>query len=64
MRQRTPEDYYRESKRIREEVLQQAELLKGNPLHFTITNGITMRVESTCHAKDEEPRSLQAIRHH
>ena len=47
MRQRTSEDYYRESKRIREEVLQQAELLKGNPLHFTITNGITMRVEIT-----------------
>ncbi len=44
---RTPEDYYKESKRLRTEVLQQAELLKGSPLHFTITNGITMRVEIT-----------------
>ena len=47
MRQRTSEAYYRESKRIREEVLQQAELLKGNPLRFIITNEITMRVEIT-----------------
>ena len=45
MAKRTQEDYYKESKRIRAEVLQQAELLKGNPLRFTITNGITMDVE-------------------
>ena len=47
MAKRTQEDYYKESKRIRAEVLQQAELLKGNPLRFTITNGITMDVEIT-----------------
>ena len=44
---RTSEDYYKESKRIREEVLQQADSLIGNPLRFTITNGITMDVEIT-----------------
>jgi hypothetical protein len=38
MAKRTSEDYYKESKRIREEVLQQAELLKDRPLHFIITN--------------------------
>ena len=43
----TQEYYYRESKRIRAEVLQQAELLKGNPMHFVITNEITMHVEIT-----------------
>ena len=47
MAKRTSEDYYKESKRIREEVLQQAELLKGHPLQFIITNEITMRVEIT-----------------
>ena len=47
MAKRTSEDYYKESKRLREEVLQQAELLKGRPLHFIITNKITMRVEIT-----------------
>ena len=36
-----------ESKRLRKEVLAEAELLKGNPLRFTITNEITMRVEIT-----------------
>ena len=44
---RTNEDYYKESKRIRNEVLQQAELLKDSPLRFIITNEITMRVEIT-----------------
>ncbi|MBR0489609.1 MAG: hypothetical protein IJJ68_05320 [Prevotella sp.] len=47
MKQRTSEDYYKESKRLREEVLKQAELLKGCPLRFIITNGITMEVEIT-----------------
>ena len=47
MAKRTQEDYYKESKRIREEVLQEAEFLKGNPMRFTITNGITMQVEIT-----------------
>ena len=47
MRHRTQEDYYLESKRLRSEVLQLAEKLKGHPLRFIITNGITMRVEIT-----------------
>ena len=47
MARRTSDDYYKESKRIREEVLQQAELLKEHPIRFTITNGITMDVEIT-----------------
>ena len=47
MTNRTQEDYYLESKRIRNEVLQLAEQLKGHPLRFIITNGITMRVEIT-----------------
>lgn len=47
MVKRTQEDYYKESKRLREEVLQQAELLKGNPMRFTIVNGISMDVEIT-----------------
>lgn len=29
------------------EVLQEAEFLKGNPMRFTISNGITMEVEIT-----------------
>ena len=40
-------DYYTESRRLREETLVIAETLKDNPLHFTITNGITMNVEVT-----------------
>ena len=47
MNSRTQEDYYQESKRIRNEVLQLAEQLKDHPLRFIITNGITMRVEIT-----------------
>lgn len=47
MAKRTQEDYYKESKRLRDEVLQQANLLKGNPLRFTVTNGIVMDVEIT-----------------
>jgi hypothetical protein len=44
---RKEEDYYLESKRIRKEVLEMAEILKEHPLHFSITNGITMDVEIT-----------------
>lgn len=39
--------YYRESKRLRAEVLQQAEALKGQPLRAVVENGITMEVEVT-----------------
>ena len=46
--QRTEEDYYyKESKRLRKEVLQQADALKGCPLRVIIENGITMDVEVT-----------------
>ena len=44
---RTNEDYYIVSKRLRNEVLKQAEQLKGHPMRFIITNHITMRVEIT-----------------
>lgn len=44
---RTSDEYYIESKRIRNEVLTIAETLKEQPLRFTITNGITMDVEIT-----------------
>jgi hypothetical protein len=44
---RTQDDYYKESKRLRQEVLELAEQLKNNPLRFTITNVITMNVEIT-----------------
>lgn len=38
-------DYYRESKRLRKEVLASHVGLKGHPLNFSITNGISMSVE-------------------
>ena len=47
MKHRTEEEYYKESKRLRAEVLAQADTLKEHPMHFTITNGITMEVEIT-----------------
>ena len=46
-RQRTDNEYYIESRRVRDEVLQIANTLKDNPLRFTITNVITMNVEIT-----------------
>ena len=47
MNSRTQSDYFAESKRIRNEVLQLAELLKERPMYFIITNEITMRVQIT-----------------
>ena len=44
---RTQQDYYRESKRLRAEVMLLADSLKGNPFRFILTNVITMRVEIT-----------------
>ncbi len=44
---RTEDEFYRESKRLRKEVLQMADSLKSSPMRFTITNGITMDVEIT-----------------
>ena len=41
------EYYYKESKRLRKEVLQIAERLKGSPLRLLISNEITMEVEIT-----------------
>lgn len=40
-------DYYEESKRLRREALAIADTYKGNPLRFTISNGIFMEVEIT-----------------
>ena len=44
---RSEDYYYNESKRLRAEVLQQAEALKGKPLRVVIVNGISMDVEVT-----------------
>ena len=44
---RTDEEYFVVSKRYRAEVLVLADELKDNPLHFTVTNVITMDVEIT-----------------
>lgn len=44
---RTEDDYYKECKRLRAEVLAQADALKEHPLRFTIMNGIRMNVEIT-----------------
>ena len=46
-KKRTEDDFYRESKRLRMEVLQMADALKEEPMRFTITNGIKMNVEIT-----------------
>ena len=47
MAKRTDEGYYIESKRFREEALRIADTLKNCPMHFVITNVITMEVEIT-----------------
>ena len=44
---RTKDNYYIESKRLRSEVLAMAEELKEHPLRFCFHNGITMDVEIT-----------------
>lgn len=46
-KQRTEEEYYRESKRFRMETMHMAETLKDHPMRFTVTNVITMEVEIT-----------------
>jgi hypothetical protein len=46
-KQRTEDDYYLESKRLRKEVLKMADALRYRPMRFTITNEITMEVEIT-----------------
>ena len=46
-KQRTEEEYFIESRRLREETMRMADSLRNNPLRFTITNGITMDVEIT-----------------
>ena len=45
--ERTEEEYYNESRRLREETMLMADALRDKPLRFTITNGITMDVEIT-----------------
>ena len=47
MKQRTEEEFYNESRRLRAETMLMADTLRDNPLRFTITNGITMDVEVT-----------------
>ena len=50
-KQRTEEDYYNESRRLRAETMLMADALRDNPLRFTVTNGITMDVEVTSSTK-------------
>ena len=47
MRNRTQDDYYAESRRLRAVVMDLAKRLIGNPMTFTIYNGIIMNVEVT-----------------
>lgn len=47
MNNRTLEDYFRESRRLRAVVMEQAKQLIGHPMRFTISNGIIMNVEIT-----------------
>lgn len=46
-KQRTEEEYYIESRRLRAETLRIADGLKDNPMRFVVTNVITMDVEVT-----------------
>ena len=46
-KQRTEDEYYIESKRLRAETLRIADGLKDNPMRFVVTNVITMVVEVT-----------------
>ena len=46
-REQSDDYYYRESKRLRAEVLQLADTLKGQPIRIVVENGITMEVEIT-----------------
>ena len=61
---RTQDDYYKESKRLRQEVLELAELLKNHPMRFTITNVITMNVEilKTVVSKNVRNNKFNAIK--
>lgn len=47
MRNRTQDDYYAESRRLRAVVMEQAKELIANPMRFSIFNGIFMNVEVT-----------------
>ena len=47
MRNRTQDDYYAESRRLRAVVMDMAKELIGHPKTFTIYNGILMNVEVT-----------------
>ena len=47
MRNRTQDDYYVESRRLRAVVMDMAKELIGHPITFTIFNGIVMNVEVT-----------------
>lgn len=47
MPEKEQKDYFVESRRLRAIVMAKAKELKGNPITFVITNGITMHVEIT-----------------
>ena len=47
MRNRTQDDYYAESRRLRAVVMDMAKELIGHPISFTVYNGIVMNVEVT-----------------
>ena len=46
-KQRTEEDYYNESRRLRAEAMLLAASLRDNPMRFTVNNGFIMDVEVT-----------------
>jgi hypothetical protein len=60
MKQRTEEEYYLESRRLREETMRMADALKDNPMRFVVTNVITMDVEIT----KSDLKTIQTLRYH
>ena len=47
MEKENSDSFYHESKKLRKEVLELADLIKNKPMRFSVTNGITMEVEVT-----------------
>ena len=64
MKQRTEEEFYNESRRLRAETMLMADTLRDNPLRFTITNGITMDVEELPTSRLLEATGQQAYYRH
>jgi hypothetical protein len=69
-KQRTEEEYYIESRRLRAETLRIADGLKDNPMRFVVTNVITMNVEvtksdlKTIVSKNTQDNRFNALCHH